>query len=193
MSSSEQTKVEETVKAEPGSLDSPKPASVEGGDSPKVKLESKPSLKSEDDKDSGYLDGCPSNDSRSISTEGSLTSSMDMEENTDLFLYKHKKFSAHRKRAGSSEGAETDLKQPRLEAETRSSEKTQQNIVSSASDKTQAKKVMQSPLTVTGEEKSVTVQKPTPSKTEARHPMPFVWDRVTRSQAGKNARSSDYS
>ena len=178
---------------EAGSLDSPKPTSLEGSDSPKIKLESKAPVKGEDDKDSGYLEGCPSNDSHSISTEGSLASSVDMEENTELFMYKHKKFSAHRKRAGSSEGSETDVKQPRVETDARCSEKTQQNVVSSASDKTQGKKAMPSPLTVSGEEKSLAPPKPAPSKTEARHQMPFVWDRVTRSQAGKNARSSDYS
>lgn len=192
VSSSEQTKTE-TVKMEAGSLDSPKPTSLEGSDSPKIKLESKAPVKGEDDKDSGYLEGCPSNDSHSISTEGSLASSVDMEENTELFMYKHKKFSAHRKRAGSSEGSETDVKQPRVETDARCSEKTQQNVVSSASDKTQGKKAMPSPLTVSGEEKSLAPPKPAPSKTEARHQMPFVWDRVTRSQAGKNARSSDYS
>ena len=192
VSSSEQTKTE-TVKTEPRSLDSPKPTPLEGSDSPKIKLESKAPAKTEEDKDSGYMDGCPSNDSRSISTEGSLASSVDMEENTELFMYKHKKFSAHRKRAGSSEGLEMDVKQPRLEMDAGSWEKTQQNVVSSASDKGQAKKAAASPPAVSGEEKSLAPPKPAPSKTEARHQMPFVWDRVTRSQAGKNARSSDYS
>ncbi|KAK7482443.1 hypothetical protein BaRGS_00026260 [Batillaria attramentaria] len=186
-------------------------------DSPKVKVEQDSKIpsrsqlaSSEDDKDSGYSgERCPSNDSRSVSTEGSLASPMETEESTELFLYKHKKFGAHRKRTGSNDVPEPDAKQARVEASgvdssTSSSQKSDSNIEYTSTCEDEDTSVTGSASIKLKSEVSTKSARPGfvasgdgvgsgAKKTEARHHMPCVLERVLRSQAGRNARTTDNS
>ena len=192
VSSSEQNKME-VLKTEPTSRDSPRSVSSEVPDLSRLSEESQEKGKTAEENkssNSGDIDRSPVTKFSSSSTGGSSASAIDAEEQ-DLFMYKHKKFSAHRKRSASSETSASDAKQPCVMVDKPNPEKMQQNIVSSASDR-QAKNLDKSQEMVK-DDSGTTPPKAASSKTEARHQMPFVWDRVTRSQAGKNARSSDYS
>ncbi|XP_076456173.1 uncharacterized protein LOC143290534 [Babylonia areolata] len=189
VSSSEQVKMD-LGKTESSSVDSPKSGSSDGTDTARTTVEGKDSVKI--DMDNKQLNSEGSNRKcNPVSVGGSSNSSQDADDNMDLFMYKHKKFSAHRKRSSSSvsETSASEAKQACVDVNSAKLEKTQQSVVSSATEKVQTKGQDTKSKTVTEEAK----QKTTPSRTEARHPLPFVWDRVTRSQAGKNARSSDCS
>lgn len=212
VSSSSQLKADgskgnETLSDSPAKL-----ASVENPQKVKTEKEcnstSKTVSNSEDDKDSGYSgERCPSNESRSISTESSLASPMETDESAELYLYKHKKFGAHRKRGGSNDLSELEIKQVRQDHSTSSltttnlSDSQDSNsrdcpTVTSATDNANTKSESGVDGTKSaggaGGDKNTSQVAKSMAKTEARHQMPFVWDRVTRSQAGKHARSTDY-
>jgi hypothetical protein len=118
-----------------------------------------------------------------------------------MFLYKHKKFSAHRKRAGSSEEpgpGEKDSKMAKMDSGDDKSDKS--SFSENFSDKMMSgKKSVGSPKALSGLgvktscASSGALTKSSNTKTEARHQMPFVWDRVTRSQAGKSTSRSERS
>lgn len=173
------------------------------------KVLSKVQVPGEDDKDSGYSERCPSNESR---FESSLASPMESEESTEMFLYKHKKFSAHRKRAGSNDVAEPEIKLVKQEEVAAGVPQLGSTSNKVDSQKDQSSSVASNLVTNSASEKnlknvssrsqksavasSVSVGSGTNTKTintEARHHMPFVWDRVTRSQAGRNARTTESS
>lgn len=217
ISSSTQFKADRRKSEDESSNLSPKLTFTQDSPKGKNELEGKLHKSGDDDKDSGYSERCPSNESRSFSTESSLASPMDADDGLE-FLYKHKKFGAHRKRGSSNDVPEPDAKHSRQEIvhcntsvtgsvcsssqpETReynSGSNLDSEAVSSVAEKQNKKldimRKSPKPVGALGSDKSgAFATKNLPNKTEARHQMPFVWDRVTRSQAGKNARSTDVS
>lgn len=110
------------------------------------------------------------------------------------FNYKHKKFFHHRKRVGSSQSDCSDAKQAKLSPEVPAAVADNSNLpVSSSvatlvnpscdSTGTTESKINENPIT-NENMKEKPAQKATEraTKTEARHCLPFVWDRTTRSQ-----------
>ncbi|XP_045207192.2 uncharacterized protein LOC123559436 [Mercenaria mercenaria] len=114
------------------------------------------------------------------------------------FIYKHKKFFHHRKRASSSQSLSndaTDVKQAKISPDVPASvtlavdnvtaSSSTSAIVTPSCDSTGSSdtKVEETVDTNKGFSTKTAEKAPEkPAKTEARHSLPFVWDRTTRSQ-----------
>ncbi|XP_041371806.1 uncharacterized protein LOC121385266 [Gigantopelta aegis] len=116
------------------------------------------------------------------------------------FFYKHKKFGGHRKRTESSDGSEVSAKAMKRRNDDSASGQNVNEDSSGSScgscKSTDGEKQQPDDRVLAKEQNNVVVQ--TKSKVdgrikqEARHQLPFVWDRVTRIQAGKNIKPPDY-
>ena len=193
---------------EDGQVNSPDGSSSIARLAQSQKMDTTPSQKTD------RLDSVSDLDTHSTSSRDSQSVQNSVDEDTNLFLYKHKKFSAHRKRSGSNDSSEPEGKKTRFSLETLGEERHAQREVAPVWDKLQTPVSGKDQLEVmppsdksqegvvpesdrhqkeVDKEKHGASERTVNARGEARHAMPFVWDRVTRSQAGKAARSSDQS
>ena len=143
------------------------------------------------------------NSEKSVASSQDITNEKDSEDGSE-FLYVHKKFSSHRKRAVSSCSQSSDTgvsasKQSKLSPPVLSRSDTPVSscsvlVTNETADSTES-------LDYKGEESLSGKDCPAPpssssdmklspldGKQEARHHLPFVWDRVTRSQVGRKTK-----
>ncbi|XP_046577091.1 uncharacterized protein LOC124284995 [Haliotis rubra] len=153
----------------------------------------------EDDKDSGFSgERCSSSESRSLSIEstqdgGPLASPAEGEDMQANF-YRHKKFGSHRKRKESCENPESESKVPKLDQSSGANSKVKDPCAQSSGKEEKRDTPVSANNSGKRADKEVVSETPkkTGAKQEARHQLPFVWDRVTRIQAGKNIKPPDY-
>ncbi|XP_050404296.1 uncharacterized protein LOC126820415 isoform X2 [Patella vulgata] len=149
---------------------------------------------------------CSSAETRSHSNENSqdTVSSYGNSDIGEENFYKHKKFFGHRKRKESSDVSTISPKCAKTDADNVGSPKCEEvtsNVNStvtctSSCQISEGEKACDSssfPNNSVYESETCSVDsEKLQNKQEARHQMPFVWDRVTRSQAGKNIKPPDY-
>ncbi|XP_046380854.2 uncharacterized protein LOC124152124 [Haliotis rufescens] len=153
----------------------------------------------EDDKDSGFSgERCSSSESRSLSIEstqdgGPLASPAEGDDPQANF-YRHKKFGSHRKRKESCENPESESKVPKLDQSSGAISKEKGPCAQSSGKEEKPDTPLSTDDSGKRPDKEVVSETPkkTGAKQEARHQLPFVWDRVTRIQAGKNIKPPDY-
>ena len=114
------------------------------------------------------------------------------------YFYKHKKFGGHRKRAESSDGSEVSAKVMKHgKDDSASGQNVNEDSSSSSCSSVKSNDGEKSEERIVAKEQSIPAVQTKAKvdgrvKQEARHQLPFVWDRVTRIQAGKNIKPPDY-